>query len=111
MPATKLLLVVPANNTSMAPAMRALCPTVARIDVARVARPARMLTVEDLPAYGETTLEAIEPYLHAGRPCRLESYCTLRPLPAHCAAVSRPAKGLLRCRHRTNRRPRPRPRR
>ena len=63
MPSTKVLLVVPANNTSMAPEMRALCPTVDRLDVARVARPPRMLTVDDLPAYGETTLASIEPFI------------------------------------------------
>ena len=75
MPSTKVLLVVPANNTSMAPEMRALCPTVASFDVALVSRPARMLTVEDLPAYGETTLGAIEPYL-SPRPDLVVYGCT-----------------------------------
>ena len=73
--APRLLLVVPANNTSMEPEMRALCPGVAHIDVARVARPPRMLTVADLPAYGETTLASVGPLL-APRPDLVVYGCT-----------------------------------
>ena len=57
------LLVVPANNTTMEPEMNALCPTLAPFAVARVPRPARTLTLADLPAYRAATLQAIEPFL------------------------------------------------
>jgi maleate cis-trans isomerase len=57
------LLVVPANNTTMEPEMNALCPEFAPFLVARVKRPARALTREDLPAYRQSTLEAVEPFL------------------------------------------------
>jgi maleate cis-trans isomerase len=57
------LLVVPANNTTMEPEMNALCPEFAPFLVARVKRPARTLIREDLPAYRDSTLEAIEPFL------------------------------------------------
>ena len=57
------LLVVPANNTTMEPEMNALCPDFAPFLVARVARPARTLVKDDLPAYRESTLAAIEPFL------------------------------------------------
>ena len=57
------LLVVPANNTTMEAEMNALCPHLAPFLVARVKRPARTLTVEDLPDYRRSTLEAIEPFL------------------------------------------------
>lgn len=59
----KGLLVVPANNTTMEAEMNALCPDLAPFLVARVKRPARTLTVEDLPDYRRSTLEAIEPFL------------------------------------------------
>lgn len=57
------LLVVPANNTTMEPEMNALCPDFAPFLVARVKRPARTLTRDDLPAYRVSTLEAVEPFL------------------------------------------------
>jgi maleate cis-trans isomerase len=57
------LLVVPENNTTMEPEMNALCPELAPFLVARVKRPARTLVREDLPAYRESTLEAVEPFL------------------------------------------------
>jgi maleate cis-trans isomerase len=56
------LIVVPENNTTMEPEIAALCPELAPIPVARVKRPARTLLLEDLPAYGEATLDAIEPF-------------------------------------------------
>lgn len=59
----KALLVVPANNTTMESEMNALCPDLAPFMVARVRRPARTLTIEDLPDYCRSTLEAIEPFL------------------------------------------------
>ena len=58
----KALIVVPENNTTMEPEIAALCPALAPIPVARVKRPARTLLLEDLPAYGEATLDAIEPF-------------------------------------------------
>lgn len=57
------LLVVPANNTTMEREMNALCPDFAPFLVARVKRPARTLTRDDLPAYRVSTLEAVEPFL------------------------------------------------
>jgi len=58
------LLVVPANNTTMEREMNALCPDFAPFLVARVPRPARTLTRDDLPAYRRATLTAIEPFLN-----------------------------------------------
>jgi maleate cis-trans isomerase len=58
----KALIVVPENNTTMGPEISALCPALAPIPVARVKRPARTLLLEDLPAYGDATLAAIEPF-------------------------------------------------
>lgn len=58
----KALIVVPENNTIMEPEIAALCPELAPIPVARVKRPARTLLLEDLPAYADATLVAIEPF-------------------------------------------------
>jgi maleate cis-trans isomerase len=58
----KALIVVPENNTTMEPEIAALCPELAPIPVARVERPARTLLLEDLPAYADATLVAIEPF-------------------------------------------------
>jgi maleate cis-trans isomerase len=58
----KTLIVVPENNTTMGPEISALCPALAPIPIARVKRPARTLLLEDLPAYAEATLDAIEPF-------------------------------------------------
>src|SRR5665811_906745 len=58
----KALIVVPENNTIMQPEISALCPELAPIPVARVKRPARTLLLEDLPAYTDATLVAIEPF-------------------------------------------------
>lgn len=71
----KALIVVPENNTTMEPEIAALCPELAPIPVARVERPARTLLLEDLPAYAEATLVAVEPF--AGRQFDLVIYgCT-----------------------------------
>lgn len=71
----KTLIVVPENNSTMEPEISALCPALAPIPVARVKRPARTLQLEDLPAYAEATLEAIEPF--AAEPWDLVIYgCT-----------------------------------
>jgi maleate cis-trans isomerase len=73
--ASRTLLIVPANNTTMEPEINALRPQDAPVTVARVERPPRTLLVEDLPAYGESTLRAIEPF--DGDDVRLAFYgCT-----------------------------------
>ena len=63
MPKPVALLVVPDNNTTMEKEMNALCPALAPLLVARVKRPLRALTVDDLPEYRRSTLEAVEPFL------------------------------------------------
>lgn len=71
----KTLIVVPENNSTMEPEISALCPAFAPLAVARVKRPPRTLLREDLPAYAEATLEAIEPF--ASEPWDLVIYgCT-----------------------------------
>lgn len=57
------LLVVPANNTTMAGEMEALCPEIGRFHVARVRRGPGLLTLTDLPSYRDSTIAAIEPFL------------------------------------------------
>ncbi len=69
------LLVVPANNTTMEREMNALCPALAPFSVARVPRPPGMLTVADLPAYRDSTLAAVAPFLPA-RPAVIVYGCT-----------------------------------
>ncbi len=58
----KTLIVVPENNTTMQPEISALCPELAPIPVARVRRPVRTLLLEDLSAYADATMAAIEPF-------------------------------------------------
>ena len=71
----RVLIVVPENNTTMEPEISALCPALAPIQVARVKRPPRTLLLEDLPAYAEATVDAIEPF--AAEPLDLVIYgCT-----------------------------------
>jgi maleate cis-trans isomerase len=61
-PPIRALLVVPANNTTMEPEIRAYCPLIDEVPVARVARPPRTLVPEDIPAYRASTLQATEPF-------------------------------------------------
>lgn len=61
--APSILLVVPANNSTMEPEIKALYPEAAEVMVARVKRPPGMLTVADIPAYGRMTIEAVEPFV------------------------------------------------
>jgi maleate cis-trans isomerase len=69
------LLVIPANNTTMEPEIRAYCPGIGELLVARVARPPRTLVTEDIPAYRVSTLAAAEPF--AGRNVDIVIYgCT-----------------------------------
>src|SRR5258708_30149020 len=58
----KALIVMPENNTTIEPEISVLCPALAPIAVARVKRPARTLLLEDLPAYADATLDAVEPF-------------------------------------------------
>ena len=60
---TKALLIVPANNTTMEPEIAALCPELDTILVARVRRPMRTLTADDMAGYGEATIEAAAPFV------------------------------------------------
>jgi maleate cis-trans isomerase len=69
------LLVVPASNTTMEGEMNVLCPEFAPFLVARVKRPARMLTRADLPDYRASTLAAVEPFL-AEKPDLVVYGCT-----------------------------------
>jgi len=61
----KVLIVVPENKTTMEAEISALCPALAPMPVARVKRPRRTLLLEDLPAYADATLDAVEPYADA----------------------------------------------
>ncbi len=64
MPLThRTVLAVPANNTTMEREINALCPELAPVSVARVPLPGETLRLEDLPAYSESTLASIEPFL------------------------------------------------
>ena len=73
--APKVLLVVPANNTTMEPEIRALYPELAELMVARVKRPPRTLTVEDMPDYGRATIAAVLPFV-AAKPDLVVYGCT-----------------------------------
>lgn len=62
----RAILVVPANNTTMEQEVRAYCPEISDWKVARIPRPPRPLTPEDLPMYRESTLAVVEPYAREG---------------------------------------------
>jgi len=71
----RVMIVLPENNTTIEPEIAALCPALTPLAVARVKRPPRTLLLEDLPAYGEATLDAIAPF--ANEPWDLVIYgCT-----------------------------------
>jgi maleate cis-trans isomerase len=94
----KALIVVPENNTTMEPEIAALCPALSPIPVARVKRPARTLLMEDLPAYGDATLDAIVPF--ANRQFDLVIYgCTAA---GFLSGPSGNAKMVEKLRERTN---------
>ncbi len=59
---SRVLLVVPANNATMEPEIAALCPELGPPLVARVPRPPRMLTLDDIPDYAAATLAAAAPF-------------------------------------------------
>ena len=73
--ARSVLLVIPANNTTLVPEMAALLPGYATQLVARVPRPARVLGVDDIPVYAEATLAATEPFVR-DRPDLVVYGCT-----------------------------------
>lgn len=76
MPLThRAVLAVPANNTTMEREINALCPELAPVSVARVALPGETLRSEDLPAYAERTLAAVERFL-TPRPDLVVHGCT-----------------------------------
>lgn len=58
-----VLLVMPASNTTLVPEMATLLPGFRRQLVARVVRPARPLTVAEIPEYGEATVAAAAPFV------------------------------------------------
>src|SRR6185295_16476622 len=72
---TKALLIVPENNTTMEPEIAALCPELTEIQVARVRRPMRTLTADDMAGYGEATIEAVAPFV-SERPDIVVHGCT-----------------------------------
>lgn len=57
----RVILIVPANNTTMEKEIRAYCPEITDLQVARVPRPHRPLGVADLPTYRQSTLAAVAP--------------------------------------------------
>ena len=59
----KALLVVPINNTTMEPEINAWRPGEPPVMVAKVPRPPRTLLEEDLPAYGDSTIRSVEPFV------------------------------------------------
>lgn len=63
--AARILLVVPANNTTMEPELTALYPEASEVMVARVKRPPTMLTIDSIPAYSRSTIEAVQPFITA----------------------------------------------
>jgi maleate cis-trans isomerase len=71
----KALLIVPANNTTMEAEIAALCPELDTILVARVRRPMRTLTADDMAGYGEATIEAVAPFV-SERPDIVVHGCT-----------------------------------
>ena len=72
---TKALLIVPANNTTMEPEIVALCPELTHVLVARVRRPMRTLSADDMAGYGEATIEAVAPFI-SERPDIVVHGCT-----------------------------------
>lgn len=57
----RVILVVPANNTTMEKEIPAYCPEITDLQIARVPRPHRPLEVPDLPEYRKSTLAAVAP--------------------------------------------------
>jgi len=58
----KVILVVPATNTTMEPEVRALWPGIGELHRVGIPRPMRPIVVTDLPEYREHTLNAVAHY-------------------------------------------------
>lgn len=62
----RAVLILPANNTTMEPEIRAYCPGIDELRVARVPRPPRSLQASDLPEYRKSTLDTTKPLVEGG---------------------------------------------
>ena len=62
----RVILVVPANNTTMEKEIQAYIPEITDLRVARIPRPHRPLTVDDLPTYRKSTLATVAPLVKDG---------------------------------------------
>jgi maleate cis-trans isomerase len=62
----RVMLVVPANNTTMEKEIAAYIPEITDLQVARIPRPHRPLTVADLPIYRQSTLDTVAPLVKDG---------------------------------------------
>ena len=62
----RVILVVPANNTTMEKEIAAYIPEITELRVARIPRPHRPLTAADLPAYRQSTLDTVAPLVKDG---------------------------------------------
>ena len=62
----RVILVVPANNTTMEKEIAAYIPEITELRVARIPRPHRPLTVADLPTYRQSTLDTVAPLVKDG---------------------------------------------
>jgi maleate cis-trans isomerase len=59
----RVILVVPANNTTMEQEIPAYCPEFKDLQIARVPRPHRPLTKDDLAEYRKSTLATVKPLM------------------------------------------------
>jgi maleate cis-trans isomerase len=62
----RVILVVPANNTTMEREIPVYCPEITDLQVARVPRPHRPLAVPDLPEYRRRTVATVAPLVQGG---------------------------------------------
>ena len=62
----RVILVVPANNTTMEKEIAAYIPEITDLQVARIPRPHRPLQVADLPVYRQSTLDTVVPLVKGG---------------------------------------------
>jgi hypothetical protein len=62
----KVILVVPATNTTMESEVRALWPEIDELHRVGIPRPMRPIVASDLPEYREHTLKAVAPYRKIG---------------------------------------------
>jgi maleate cis-trans isomerase len=71
----KALLIVPANNTTMEPEIKALCPELTHVMVARVELPPGKLSADSMAGYGQATIAAAAPFV-SERPDIVVHGCT-----------------------------------